>query len=78
MAGSFVNFVEANDVENDALLSFSGPDLRPNSLSLPIIDLHWSSNSLTLSEREAFSLQNGVMSSRVLSHRSPSIFVQPP
>ena len=32
LARSFVNFVDPNDVENDALLSFSWSDLRPNSL----------------------------------------------
>ena len=29
-AGSFVNFVDANNVDNDAVLSFSWPDLRPD------------------------------------------------
>ena len=51
---SFVNFVDANDVENDAVFSFSWPDLRPNSLSRPVIDSHVSLNLLTLAEREAF------------------------
>ena len=35
IGGSFVNFVEANIVENDAVVYFSGPDLMPNSFSLP-------------------------------------------
>ena len=77
VGGSFVNFVDPNDVENDAVLSFSWPDLRPNSLFRPVIGLHESLNLLTLAEREAFSHKNHVTSSRVRSHRSSSIIEKP-
>ena len=73
MPGSFFNFVKANNLKYNVVLSFPGPDLTPNSLSLPVIDQYRSFNLLTLSEREAFSSQNGVTSSRVHSPRSSSI-----
>ena len=75
--GSFVNFVDPNDVETDAVLSFSWADLRPNSLFRPVIGLHESLNLLTLAKREAFSYKNHVTSSYVRSHRSSSIIEKP-
>ena len=77
-AGSFVNFVDANDVENDADLSFSGPDFRPNWFPLSVIGSYRRLSSLTLSEWEAFSHKNPVTSSRVRSNRSSSVSEKPP
>ena len=78
VAGSFVNFVDANDVENDADLSFSGPDFRPNWFPLSVIGSYRRLSSLTLSEWEAFSHKNPVTSSRVRSNRSSSVSEKPP